>query len=58
MTEYRRRYGRDTWHWVKACRWWPKASGFVMFLCHPGRRPSGDLCNECRSLARRELKVG
>jgi len=57
--EYRRRKGRDTWHWRPECSNWPVLS---YDSCESARRPrSGELCNppsrfclECRAKERRE----
>ena len=46
---YRRREGRDTWHWCRNCRWWPTPP--TRFKQRESR-PSGELCNECRAKTR------
>jgi uncharacterized protein (DUF433 family) len=42
---YRRRVGRDTWHWCKNCSFWP-ADGYEENSSKPR---AGDFCNECRA---------
>lgn len=44
---YRKREGSDTWHWCRNCNNWP-TSGYT----ERTSRPSGDLCNECKSKER------
>ena len=45
MTEYRRKKGKDTWHYCKNCSKWPTSDYEVKF----SKPTSGELCNECRS---------
>jgi hypothetical protein len=51
MTEYRKRKGSDTWHWIESCRWYPskRYTGATR-----DKRPHGDLCNECRAKEKRQ----
>ena len=46
MVEYRRKKGRDTWHWCKNCSNWPTGPDVERRYSKP---VSGELCNECRS---------
>jgi hypothetical protein len=50
-TEYRRRPGRDTWHWMPKCRWWPRVREDAI-VAEGRTRPRGELCNECRAKER------
>jgi hypothetical protein len=45
--EYRRRKTSDTWHWCTNCSQWP-TSNYESVNLPAGKRPSGDLDNECR----------
>jgi len=45
MTEYRRKKGKDTWHFCKNCSNWPTSDYDVRY----SKPASGELCNECRS---------
>jgi len=47
MPTYRKRKGRDTWHWCTNCSLWPDSD--YEEVTTPGRPSSGELCNECRS---------
>ena len=40
---YRRRKGKDTWHWCKNCTNWP----IYDYEEKPTKPTSGELCNEC-----------
>ncbi len=43
MAVYRKRNGKDTWHWCKNCSLWPKSD-----YKEAQRKPaSGELCNQC-----------
>ncbi len=42
---YRRRKGKDTWHFCSNCQNWPR-SGYDERTSKP---TTGELCNECRS---------
>ena len=43
--QYRRRDGRDTWHFCRNCSNWPKKNYSVS-----RKKPtSGELCNECQA---------
>lgn len=53
--EYRKRKGRDTWHFWVTCRWWPKRHDCVVQK-GPRRPRSGELCDECMAKERRDLK--
>jgi len=46
MAEYRRRKGRDTWHWCRNCSNWPTGRDIETRYSKP---TSGELCDECRS---------
>ena len=45
MTEYRRKKGRDTWHWCKNCSNWPTANYDVKYT----KPRSDELDNECKA---------
>ena len=45
MTEYRRKKGKDSWHYCKNCSNWPTSNYDVKY----SKPASGELCNECRS---------
>ncbi|MEA1994963.1 MAG: hypothetical protein U9N18_02235 [Campylobacterota bacterium] len=45
MAEYRKRKGRDTWHWCKNCSNWPISD----YETRRSKPTSGELCNECKS---------
>lgn len=47
MTTYRKRKGKDTWHWCKNCSNYP-TSDYDEKTVYTGRPSSGELCNECR----------
>ena len=44
---YRRRNGKDTWHWCSNCSNWPTSD----YKERPNKPPhgEGELCNECES---------
>lgn len=47
MTEYRKRKGKDTWHWCHNCSNWPTSDYDSK---NSSERPStGELCNECKA---------
>ena len=46
MTTYRRRRGRDIWHWCKNCSNYP-TEDYVEETVSTGRPSSGELDNEC-----------
>lgn len=58
---YIRKKGLDTWHWRRDCRHWENFRTQGLFLDWVAgvdhsvreRKPSGDLCNECKSKERR-----
>jgi hypothetical protein len=41
--KYRKKRGRDTWHWCQNCSNWPTSD-----YDEKDTKPSGELCNECR----------
>lgn len=41
--EYRRRKGKDTWHWCQNCSNWPTSDYDVRYT----KPTSGELDNEC-----------
>ncbi len=45
---YRKKNGRDTWHFCKNCSNWPTKDYVASLLKHPG----GELCNECKAKRR------
>ncbi len=45
MTTYRRRKGRDTWHWCKNCSNWPTSD----YIERNTKPTYGELDNECRA---------
>jgi hypothetical protein len=45
MAQYRRRRGKDTWHWCSNCQNYP-ASDYESSDTKP---KSGELCNECQA---------
>lgn len=49
--KYRRRIKSDCWHFIRACRWWPKTA----FKASDKPKP-GELCDECRSKAKDGLR--
>jgi len=49
--EYRKKRGRDTWHWCTNCENWPTSDYDTW--CGEGRPPSGELDNQCRALEAR-----
>ena len=52
MPEYRRKKGKDAWHWCTNCSNWP-TSDYDSQQVAPGKRPSsGELDNECLSKER------
>jgi hypothetical protein len=46
---YRKIKGRDVWHWCKNCSKWPKSN----YDERSGKPSSNELCDECRSKAKR-----
>ena len=46
MTIYRRRKGRDTWHWCRNCSNYPTGTDVVTRYSKP---TYGDLCNQCKA---------
>jgi hypothetical protein len=54
---YRRRETSDTWHFNRACRWWPRRPYRLWrtssAVAVPTRPSYGELCNECVSKAKR-----
>ena len=40
---YRKRKGKDTWHWCQNCSNWPTSD----YDETPSKPSSGELCNEC-----------
>ena len=45
---YRRKKGKDTWHWCKNCSNWP-TSDYEERQAEP---TTGEKCNECKSKER------
>ncbi len=45
VAEYRKKRGRDAWHWCRNCSNWPTSD----FDTRSSRPSSGELCNECKS---------
>ena len=45
MAQYRKRRGKDTWHWCSNCNNYP-TSDYDSSSTKPS---SGELCNECQS---------
>jgi hypothetical protein len=45
MAQYRKRRGKDTWHWCSNCTNYP-TSDYESSSTKPS---SGELCNECQS---------
>jgi hypothetical protein len=44
MPEYRKKKGKDTWHWCKNCSNWPTSD-----YDSTSTKPSdNELCNECK----------
>src|SRR5688572_29109370 len=43
--EYRRRDGKDTWHWCPGCSLWPEEG----YVARPGKPYYGELCGECHA---------
>lgn len=50
--EYRRRKGKDTWHFMKECQHWPAKSADIESRI--GKPKSGEFCNECLAKAKRK----
>lgn len=48
MTEYRKIHGKDTWHFMKTCWHWP-GNSYDSVRLPEGKRPHGELCNECQA---------
>jgi hypothetical protein len=55
---YRRRKGKDVWHWCVNCSDWPKAP--VEYDEHQTRPPhgSGELCDQCLAKKKAGTCVG
>ena len=51
MTTYRRRRGKDAWHWCKNCSNYP-TEDYEEETVSSGRPSRGELCNECRGKER------
>lgn len=52
MTAYRRKKGKDTWHWCRNCSNWP-----TFYYDERSSKPtSGELCNECLSKDREGIR--
>lgn len=47
MASYVRAPGSDTWHWCRNCSNYPET-----IASRRESRPSGDLCNQCKSKER------
>ncbi len=45
MTEYRKRYGSDTWHWRTDCINYPQSD----YRSSRGAPAFGELCNQCKA---------
>jgi hypothetical protein len=45
MAQYRKRRGKDTWHWCSNCTNYPTSD----YDSSPTKPSSGELCNECQS---------
>ena len=54
MIEYRRKKGRDTWHWCTNCSHWP-TEDYETYCGSKDDRPSSysELDNECLSLEKK-----
>ncbi len=46
MAIYKRRKGKDTWHWCRNCSNYPTGTDVETSYSKP---TSGELCNECKS---------
>jgi hypothetical protein len=46
MVVYKRRKGKDTWHWCRNCSNYPTGSDVETRYTRP---TTGELCNECKS---------
>ncbi len=42
---YRKRNGKDTWHWCRNCQNWPTTD----YKEQPNKPTTGELCNECQA---------
>lgn len=51
--KYRKRNGRDTWHFDPRCRWWPKKN----FVERAAKPTSGEQCNECLAKKRKAKRT-
>ena len=49
MPEYRKRKGRDAWHWCKNCSNWPTGREGVDYDSRQTKPTSGELDNQCRA---------
>ena len=49
---YRKRKGRDTWHWRPDCSNWPTSD----YSQKPTKPSSGELCNECKAKDKRRRR--
>jgi hypothetical protein len=49
MPEYRRRNGKDTWHWCRNCSNWPTGRKGVDYVSRKTKPTAGKLDNECRA---------
>ncbi len=47
MTTYRRKKGKDAWHWCKNCSNWPTSD--YEEVQKDARPTTGEQCNECIS---------
>lgn len=47
MTQYRKRVGRDTWHWCTNCTNWPTGKVGVDYTVRKTKPASGELDNQC-----------
>jgi hypothetical protein len=49
VTTYRKKKGKDTWHWCKNCSNWPTSDYDEQTLPGKTRPSTGELDNECLS---------
>lgn len=50
----------DTWHWMPNCHYvksWSDRKLLLHFV-YSNKRPSGDLCNECKAKERAQKRKG
>ena len=49
MAEYRKREGKDTWHFCSNCSNWPTGAGVKKQVAKP---TTGELCDQCKAKKR------